>query len=192
MATFYPQFTSNETISQQWQRYVHTKPLINNIRDIHQANTKEINNVIQNSTKEQIRAINESTDVVCNTLESGFNIIENNLYNLSFDIENLRSEVSEMSSMLDWRMSLLIEQQRISNLLQGNIALLLRIPDIQKEVLSELDQLAKSISEEISTIENDLKKIGNKDSEKQLKSIKKDCLSLIYEIDERKKEIMML
>ena len=133
MATFYPQFTSNETISQQWQRYVHTKPLINNIRDIHQANTKEINNVIQNSTKEQIRAINESTDVVCNTLESGFNIIENNLYNLSFNIENLRSEVSEMSSMLDWRMSLLIEQQRISNLLQGNIALLLRIPDIQKE-----------------------------------------------------------
>ena len=46
-----------------------------------------------------------------------------------------------------------------------------------------------TITKEIEIIESDLKKIGSKDSEKELKNLKKDCLSLIYEIDERKKEI---
>jgi transcription termination factor NusB len=66
------------------------------------------------------------------------------------------------------------------------------IPDIQKEVISELNSIAKSITEEIDSIESDIQKIGDKDSAKQLKSLKKDCLSLIYEIDARKKEILSL
>ncbi len=63
------------------------------------------------------------------------------------------------------------------------------IPDIQKDIIEELEKISNSITREIETIESDLKKIGNKDSEKQLKNLKKDCLALIYEIDERKKEI---
>jgi hypothetical protein len=140
MATFYPQFTSDESFQEQWQRYVRTKPLINNIRDIQNANTREIKNAIQNSSEEQIRAINRTTEIVCDTLELGFDSLERNLDNVSFKIEDLRSEVSAMSSMLDWRMSILIEQQRISNLLLGNIALLLRIPDIQKERQYHIEQ----------------------------------------------------
>ncbi len=38
-----------------------------------------------------------------------------------------------MASMLDWKLSLLIEEQKITNILSGNIAILLRIPDFQKE-----------------------------------------------------------
>ncbi len=63
------------------------------------------------------------------------------------------------------------------------------IPDIQKDIIEELEKISNSITREIETIESDIKKIGNKDSEKQLKNLKKDCLALIYEIDERKKEI---
>jgi hypothetical protein len=63
------------------------------------------------------------------------------------------------------------------------------IPDIQVDIINDLEKVKNSIVKEIEKIESDLKKIGNKDSEKQLKSLKKDCLALIYEIDERKKEI---
>lgn len=86
----------------------------------------------------------------------------------------------------------LYKQEQYIEIIYSNPFYKSLIPDIQKEILEDLDRVAKSINDEISAIDGDLKKIGNKDSEKQLKSIKKDCLSLIYEIDERKKEIEML
>jgi hypothetical protein len=63
------------------------------------------------------------------------------------------------------------------------------IPDIQVDIINDLENVKNSIVKEIEKIESDLKKIGNKDSAEQLKNLKKDCLSLIYEIDERKREI---
>ena len=86
----------------------------------------------------------------------------------------------------------LYKQEQYIEIIYSNPFYKSLIPDIQKEILDDLERVAKSINDEISAIDIDLKKIGNKDSEKQLKSIKKDCLSLIYEIDERKKEIEML
>ncbi len=86
----------------------------------------------------------------------------------------------------------LYKQEQYREIIYSNPFYKSLIPDIQKEILEDLDRVAKSINDEISAIDIDLKKIGNKDSEKQLKLIKKDCLSLIYEIDERKKEIEML
>ena len=62
------------------------------------------------------------------------------------------------------------------------------IPDIQSDIKSEFDKIIKSIQNEIDTIESDLKK-ANITSAKELKRLKSDCLALIYEIDERKKEI---
>lgn len=62
------------------------------------------------------------------------------------------------------------------------------IPDIQTEIKSELDRIGKSIQKEIDTIEFDLKKVSITEA-KKLKKLKIDCLALIYEIDERKKEI---
>lgn len=62
------------------------------------------------------------------------------------------------------------------------------IPDIQSSIKLELDKISQSIQNEIDTIESDLKK-ANIISAKELKKLKSDCLALIYEIDERKKEI---
>jgi hypothetical protein len=62
------------------------------------------------------------------------------------------------------------------------------IPDIKSEIKSELDRISKSIQTEIDTIESDLKKVSITEA-KKLKKLKVDCLALIYEIDERKKEI---
>ena len=62
------------------------------------------------------------------------------------------------------------------------------IPDIQSTIKLELDKIGKSLQTEIDTIESDLKKVSITEA-KELKKLKSDCLALIYEIDERKKEI---
>jgi hypothetical protein len=65
------------------------------------------------------------------------------------------------------------------------------LPEIKEVILGEISILKKSISEEIDGIDIELKKVDN-DDEKILKNLKKDCLSMIYEIDERLKEIKSL
>ena len=65
------------------------------------------------------------------------------------------------------------------------------IPDIQSTIKSELNKISKSIQTEIQGIETELKKVSITEA-KELKKLKRDCLALIYEIDERKKEIDLL
>jgi hypothetical protein len=85
--------------------------------------TKEISETIKTATREQVAPIQQSTNVICGTLEDGFELLSDNLQEISYGIGELRSELNDMASMLDWRLSLLIEQQRITNLLMGNIAI---------------------------------------------------------------------
>ena len=65
------------------------------------------------------------------------------------------------------------------------------LPEIKDFVFKEISVLKNSISEEIDGIDIELKKVDN-ENEKTLKELKKDCLSMIYEIDERLKEIQSL
>lgn len=62
------------------------------------------------------------------------------------------------------------------------------IPDIQKIVLSEITDLRNSITQEIDTIDKELKKVDNPEEE-SLRNLKRDCISLLYEIDEKRKDI---
>ena len=62
------------------------------------------------------------------------------------------------------------------------------IPDIKSSIISDLDRVSKSIQTEIDKIELNLKSVSLSDSI-ELKKAKRECLALIYEIDERKKEI---
>ena len=148
MATFYYNRFSDETYLSQWRRHLYNlKPSEQIIQSVYNSNrqqthdysaiislqTKEINGIVQNATKEQIAAMQQSTTEICGTLESGFELLSDNLHEISYEISGLRSELNDMASMLDWKLSLLIEQQKITNLLLGNIAILLRIPDFQKE-----------------------------------------------------------
>lgn len=140
MATFYPQVLSNESLLQQWQRYLKNKPIINNIEDIIQNQTKDYKEMFEHTSQQQINAIQQSTFDMCESLESGFDLLSEHLQEISYGIGELRSEVNAMASMLDWKLSLFIEQQKITNLLLGNIAVLLRIPDIQKERQYHIEQ----------------------------------------------------
>ena len=63
---------------------------------------------------------------VVDHLDTGFENLQRGLSEVNFNLRNL-------GSMLDWRLALVTDQLAVSNLLLENIALLLRIPDIQKE-----------------------------------------------------------
>ena len=84
------------------------------------------------------------------------------------------------------------KREKYENIIFNNPFYKSLIPDIKKEIIDDLEKIASSINDEIKTIEKDLKKVANKSSSNQLKSLKKDCLALIYEIDEKKKEVESL
>ena len=137
MAHFYHDSLSNEDASSQWLRYLQNRSFfdditkeINNQSDIQRKNldwqTAEIKNSLENYSEQQIGAIKEASSLLTGCLESGFNSISN-------ELELIYGQFSDFMNLFDWRMSMLVENQRISNVLQENIALLLRIPDFQKE-----------------------------------------------------------
>lgn len=62
------------------------------------------------------------------------------------------------------------------------------LPDVKKDVLEEIKFLRNSLETEIQAIDLELNKPNNSES-KKLESLKRDCISLIYEINERKSDI---
>lgn len=164
MSTFYYNRFSNESRESQWSRHIQNQSYIEDVNKYFRDNTKqqtkdfsgiisqqtrEFNENIREASREQVLAIQESTNAVCGTLNAGFELLSDNLQDISYSIDELRSEVSAMSSMLNWKLSLLIEHQRITNLLLGNIAILLRIPDIQKERQYHIEQGIKFLKNAI-------------------------------------------
>ena len=133
MATFYPQLTSNESLEHQQNRYLLQKPLILNIEEIIHDQTSEYKQMLSESSSSIRNEINNSTAMVCDTIEAGFEIVSEHLKEISYDIAEIRYEMNAMASILHWGFTKTLEQQRISNLLLGNISILLKIPDFQKE-----------------------------------------------------------
>ncbi len=88
------------------------------------------NEIIRNSSTQIADGINLSTNAICGTLENGFNeLISTN----KSGFDNVNANLENIASVLTWKFQEIIEQQKITNLLLGNISILLRIPDIQKE-----------------------------------------------------------
>jgi len=75
--------------------------------------------------------------------------------------DSIVGELSEISRMMDWRASMVVEQQRLTNEFLENIVELLRIPDVQKERqyrirqgLKHFRNAAKDISLYTDSLEN--------------------------------------
>ncbi len=164
MSTFYYNRFSDENYLSQWSKHIQNQSYVEDVTKsvmnssgkqtkdfslIVSYQTKEISDTIKTATREQVAAIQQSTNVICGTFEDGFELLSDNLQEISYGIGGLRSELNDMASMLDWKLSLLIEQQRITNLLMGNIAVLLRIPDIQKERQYYIEQGIKFLKNAI-------------------------------------------
>jgi hypothetical protein len=136
MASFYIDRHSRESVTSQWIKHLQTNAYIRDIDSIVSQNRNELQLTIQKASSEQTKAINQ----VCGTLNDGFAEVTSHLKNINSNISELRGEISEMAAMLDWRLSMLIEEQRLTNQLLGHIAQLLRIPDSQKQRVYYIEQ----------------------------------------------------
>ena len=67
------------------------------------------------------------------------------------------------------------------------------IPEVRNEVLGDINIIRESLKEEIESIDIELTRLISKDLNNKninkLKELKRECISLIYEIDERKKDL---
>lgn len=95
------------------------------------------NEIIENNSDHIAQGIIDASSSICGSIEKGFEEIakinEEGFSEINFNLESI-------SDILRWGFSRLIEEQRVTNLLLGNIAILLKIPDIQKERQYYLEQ----------------------------------------------------
>lgn len=145
MATFYYDRYSNENINSQWIKHLQTSSYINDIDNIVTQNRRELQSTLQKASTQQAIAIQQ----VCGTIEDGFAEVSNHLRSINSNISELRGEINEMAAMLDWKLSMLIEEQRLTNHLLGHIAKLLRIPDSQKQRIYFIEQGLKYLKNAI-------------------------------------------
>lgn len=70
------------------------------------------------------------------------------------------------------------------------------VVDIRNEVLSDIQLIRDALSEEIRSIDDEIIKLLSKDKNDRhidkFKELKRECISLIYEIDERKRDLISL
>jgi len=133
MAQFYWNFIYPTGDRQKaYENYLQNTSYIADINDCITYNNDSIKSLLHenNSTAQNI---NKGISNICGKLDTGFELLSNHLTEINSGIQNLSSEISALSSLIDWKLSALIEGQRITNNLLGNISNLLKIPDIQKE-----------------------------------------------------------
>lgn len=136
MATFYYDSFSADNIYSQWTKHMQIQSYVKDIGGIISKNKQELQATIQSASAEQKGVIQK----VCGNLEDGFGLISSHLNDINYELGELRGEISALASMLDWKLSMLIEEQRITNQLLGHIAQLLRIPDSQKQRVYHIEQ----------------------------------------------------
>lgn len=70
------------------------------------------------------------------------------------------------------------------------------VVDVREDVLDDISVIRKSLTEEIKSIDAEIVILLSKDKNNpnidKFKSLKRDCISLVYEIDDRKKDIVNL
>lgn len=116
------------TYANQYGNYLQTKEYIKDIRDIVEYNKVELQKAY-NSSSDQQKKFMES---ICGKITYAFDEINANF-------RELLSEVNHMSALIDWKLSALIEQQKITNSILGKILELARIPDSEKARISYLE-----------------------------------------------------
>jgi hypothetical protein len=137
MANFVYNAFSGESSSAQWSNYLQERQYYSDVSSAIEAQTKSYQAEIQNASSalgasindagaRQATATADAAAAVVSSLDQGFAEIAGGL--------------DQLNRMLDWRLSVAIDQQRISNLLLENVALLLRIPDVQKERQYHIEQ----------------------------------------------------
>jgi tetratricopeptide (TPR) repeat protein len=140
MAEFVLDLELKESQTSQWKRFLQEKSFNDDILQsigslsnavIGQGN--KIQGTINKASKKQVDAINEGTRAICGTLQAGFSSVNSHLQEVTDHLQGVKKELTSLYNLLDWKFSILIEQQKLTNLLLGNIAVLQKISNEEKQ-----------------------------------------------------------
>jgi len=123
----------------QWKSYLgkKQKQFVTDISKVVEQQTRDYHQALKTVSNQQAAAMERSAEVISGSFEAGLEHVAKTfkagLGDVARGIGKVESSISELGGILDWGLTMMIEQQQLSNLLSENIALLLRIPDFQKE-----------------------------------------------------------
>lgn len=105
------------------------------------------NNIINTASKEISQefaeSIQYSTQRMCGSIEEGFEVL---MQNHEKSTQNIVDSINAIGADISWKLSMISEQLKITNLLLENISELLKIPDTQKERFFNIEQGIKYYS----------------------------------------------
>ena len=144
MANFSYNSYSNDSRRNQYCQYLQSQNYVNQIdgtiretgkmnEAIVEIQTREIQNAIRVSSEVQADAIMQASYAICSTLESGFR-------GLNYRLEDIKHGIDNLTDLVGHGFSLMIEEQKITNLYLGHIKNLLRISDKQKERVNHIEE----------------------------------------------------
>lgn len=148
VADFFFNPSSGENYHSQWVKYLQTEEFVSEqTRQMSKAVGKYVHDfqaTMDLAARDQSRAMEDLAFTISDSFSRGLGSLEgqvaSGLAQVSAELSGVANQVGELgrqmedfTSLVDWRMSMMIEQQRLANVIAGNIALLLRIPDSQKD-----------------------------------------------------------
>lgn len=107
--------------------------IANDVRDAVNTQTKALTGSIDAASKRQVEAIGAASAQITSAIEAGAREISQSVKEAQTAICQGLDNVADLLCDLNRRIDMQIEQQRLTNVLLGNIAQLLKIPDSEKE-----------------------------------------------------------
>jgi tetratricopeptide (TPR) repeat protein/ribosomal protein S25 len=120
--TYWNPFSRDSNLVESWFDYVKNVSLAKYA-------AQSVARYTQEASSDQMRAVDTVGERICGSLYTGFPALDSHLSLISGELERISGAFDGVNQRLD----LLLDEAKTSNLLQENIAELLRIPDSQKQ-----------------------------------------------------------
>ena len=120
--TYWNPFSRDSNLVESWFDYVKNVSLAKYA-------AQSVVRYTQEASSDQMRAVDTVGERICGSLYTGFPALDSHLSLISGELERISGAFDGVNQRLD----LLLDEAKTSNLLQENIAELLRIPDSQKQ-----------------------------------------------------------
>lgn len=147
MAAFSYNYYSGDSYMNQYRKYLQNQNYVNQIDNairetgkmnaavvaIQTREVREVQNAIHSASQRHSEAIEQASDAICSTLESGFS-------DLNYSLEDIKDGINGLSNLVGHGFSLVVEGQKITHKYLGQIQNLLRIPDSQKQRVYHIDE----------------------------------------------------
>ena len=114
----------------------------------------------------------------------------NNLFESLSNSKNEEEVYQTLKRILKESSSLLYKDKILENPYFRSL-----IPEVREDVLFDINLIKETINEEIQAIDEELIKSLKDDrisDQRKLKELKRECIALLYEVDERRKDIINL